>query len=220
MYYIYLITNRVNSKTYIGQSKDITKRWSDHRRAVLNNNPKQIVHHAMIKYGLNDFVFEVIFGSKTQDDINWAEEYFIQHYDSTNSEKGYNLTNGGSVAPKTEEWKRKVSEKLMGHEVTQETRDKVSRGNTGKVRTDEFKKNVGEFHKGKIVSEETREKLSTLNKGNRNWLGKKHTDESKQKVSKANKGRRPAEITIQKSLEKTKGRTWKLVGGKRVWMDK
>lgn len=173
----------------------------------------------MIKYGLDDFVFEVIFGCKTQDDINWAEEHFIHHYDSRNSEKGYNLTNGGSVAPKTEEWKRKVSEKLMGHEVSQETRDKVSKGNTGKVRSDEFKKGVSEFHNGKIVSEETRAKLSTLNKGNQNWLGKKHTDESKQKVSEANKGRKPAKITIQKSLEKTKGKTWKVIDGKRVWVD-
>lgn len=219
-YNIYKLTNIINHKIYIGQSKDVAQRWRHHRASVKNNRPTQIVHHAMIKHGLDNFVFEIIFSCYTQDDINWAEEYFIHYYDSRNPEKGYNLTNGGSVAPKTEEWKRKVSEKLMGHEVTQEARDKISQGNTGKIRTDEFKKNVSIFHKGKEVSEETRQLLSTINLGNKNNLGHKHSDESKQKMSKANKGRKPAEITIQKAREAFTGKTWKMIDGKRVWLDK
>jgi group I intron endonuclease len=215
-YFIYLLSNKINGKVYVGQSKDITKRWSDHRRAVVNNKPIQIVHHAMIKYGLDDFVFEVIFGCKTQDDINWAEEYFIKYYDSRNSKNGYNLTNGGSVAPKTEEWKQKVSQTLMGHEVSLETRDKLSKSHTGKICSLEHRKNISIALSERIIKPETRQKLSKINMGNKNALGNqsglgyRHTEEAKIKIGNAARGK----------STKNKGRSWKIIDGKRVWADK
>lgn len=218
-YFIYLLTNKINEKIYVGQSKDVNQRWRHHKASVKNNRPTQIVHHAMIKYGLDNFVFEVIAGCKTQEDINWAEEYFINYYDSINN--GYNLTNGGCVAPKTEEWKRKVSEKLMGHEVTQETRDKVSKGNTGKIRSDEFKKDVGDFWRGKERTKEHRENLS------KSLTGNKLSEETKQKISISGKGRVTSEETKKKISEKSKlqekryaGKSWKIIDGRRVWIDK
>lgn len=57
---IYRITNKINNKNYIGQAISVSRRWSDHRRAVLLNKPTQIIHHAMIKYGLENFEFEII----------------------------------------------------------------------------------------------------------------------------------------------------------------
>ena len=217
---LYLITNKVNGKVYVGQAAEVAKRWYDHRKAVRMNKPTQIVHHAMIKYGLDNFVFEIIACCRSQEDANYTETELVKQYDSfTGNGKGYNATLGGMNAPKTEEWKRKVSEKLMGHEVSQETRDKVSKGNTGKVRSEEFKKGVSDFHKGKIVSEETKEKLSNINKGNTNFKGKQHSEEAKQKISKANKGRKPSEAALKKAKEAFTGKTWKLIDGKRVWIE-
>ena len=218
---LYRITNKLNGKVYIGQATDIAKRWHDHRTAALNSRPTQIIHHALIKYGLDNFEFEIIAMCKSQYDANVSETELVKQYNSfiVNGE-GYNATLGGMNAPKTDEWKKKVSESLMGHEVTKETRDKVSKGNTGKIRSKEFKKDVGDFWRGKWRSEGHRTNLSNSLKGNKNCLGHKHSDESKQKMSKATKGKRPSENAIFKSIEKTKGRTWKIIDGKRVWVDK
>ena len=218
---LYRITNKINQKVYIGQAENYEHRWADHRRAVRNNRPTQTIHYALIKYGLEHFDFEIIASCKTQDDANCIETQLVTQYDSfIKNGKGYNATLGGMNAPKTEEWKRKVSEKLMGHEVSQETRDKVSKGNTGKIRSEDFKKDVSNFHKGKLVSEETRQKLSDINKGNTNFKGKYHSEESKQKTSKANKGRKPSKLAIQKAQEAFTGKTWKVIDGKRVWIEK
>lgn len=108
MHHIYKITNLINGKIYIGQARNVAKRWSDHRAACKHNRPTQAIHRAFIKYGLENFTFEVIASCKTQDDVNEIETICVKQYDSYR--KGYNNTNGGSNAPKTEEWKAKVSE--------------------------------------------------------------------------------------------------------------
>lgn len=214
---LYRITNKVNGKVYIGQAADVSKRWYDHRKAVRLNKPTQAVHYAMIKYGLDKFAFEMIASCKTQDDANEIETELVKQYDSFIANgKGYNATLGGMNAPKTKKWKQKVSQTLIGHEVSQEARDKISQGNTGKVRSEEFKKNVGDFWRGKERPEEHSQHLSESLQGNQNCLGKqnalgyKHTEETKQRIAEAIRGK----TTVHK------GRTWKLIDGQRVWMDK
>lgn len=57
---IYKITNLTNNKVYIGQSKNIEERWSNHRKDSFNikdveyNSP---LHRAIRKYGLSNFEF-------------------------------------------------------------------------------------------------------------------------------------------------------------------
>lgn len=103
---LYKITNSINSKVYIGQATNVSKRWSDHRRAAENNRPVQPIHYAMIKYGLNNFVFDNIASCRSQDDANWLETELVSQYDSfISNDKGYNATLGGMTAPKSEEWK-------------------------------------------------------------------------------------------------------------------
>jgi len=107
---LYRITNKINGKIYIGQATNISKRWSDHRAAVQKLKPTQIIHHAMIKYGLDNFEFEVIASCKTQEDANETETELVKQYDSFISNgKGYNATLGGMNAPKTEAWRNHMS---------------------------------------------------------------------------------------------------------------
>lgn len=49
----------------------------------------------MRKYGLDKFSFEVIEECR-QEDLNDREIYWIKYYDSTNTEKGYNIKLGGN----------------------------------------------------------------------------------------------------------------------------
>lgn len=218
IHYLYRITNKQNGKIYIGQTVQPDKRWSQHRNDAAK--PTMVIHHAIKKYGADNFEFEVIAGCKTWEDTNDVETLLVSQYGSL-VPNGYNIAPGGMNAPKTEEWKRKVSQALMGHEVSQETRDKVSKGNTGKVRSEEFKQGVSAFHTGKFVSEETRQLLSEIN------TGKKASEETKLKIGAANKGRKLSEEArrrigdaIRGTSTVHKGRTWKVIGGKRVWVDK
>jgi group I intron endonuclease len=190
IFYLYRITNTVNGKIYIGQTINPGSRWYSHKKEANRENPRMVIARAIKKYGSSGFLFELIACCHNQGDANETEAKLVRQYDSQNSEKGYNIAPGGMNAPKSEEWKRKVSEKLMGHKVSRETRDKVSKGNTGKKRSDEFKKNVGNFWRGRERSEEHRQNLSESLKGNTNSIGSQ------------------------------RGKTWKIIDGKRVWTEK
>lgn len=55
---IYQITNTTNNKKYIGQSVNITDRWREHRKRA--NYSTEYLYQAMRKYGISNFVFEVL----------------------------------------------------------------------------------------------------------------------------------------------------------------
>lgn len=74
-----------------------------------------------------------------------------------------------------------ISEKMMGHEVSEETRKKISFYSSN--RSEETLKKIGEASKGRIHSQETREKMSLSHKG------KKKPPGHGEKVSKARKGK-------------------------------
>lgn len=93
---IYKITNQINGKVYIGQSTDINRRWREHKNS---SNKAECLHYplyrAFAKYGLQNFVFEVIEECKV-DELNQKEIFWINKYDSYRN--GYNQTNGGQNA--------------------------------------------------------------------------------------------------------------------------
>ena len=98
---VYKITNKINNLCYIGISKNINKRWKDHKKYYLkhvetkNNHNK--LYNAMKLYGINNFSFEIIESFETLDlqKLKDREIYWISYYDSYNN--GYNLTIGGDI---------------------------------------------------------------------------------------------------------------------------
>lgn len=87
---IYKIENKINGKIYIGQSKNIQKRWEEHKSC---QKPNAILTIAFQKYGISNFDFSVIEECQ-QDELDEREKYWIQYYNSF--EDGYNLTRGGN----------------------------------------------------------------------------------------------------------------------------
>lgn len=169
---LYRITNKINGKVYIGQAQDYKHRWSDHRLAVRGNKPTQIIHHAMIKYGIDNFDFEVIASCKTQDDANYTETELVEQYGSFVRNGGYNATLGGMNAPKTEEWKQK----LRDHWANPEYKAKVGAA-------------ISQTHMGMGHTEATRQKLSIVRSGAGNSnFGKPRGEETKQKIANTLKG--------------------------------
>ena len=151
---------------------------------------------------------------KKEDELAWKglagliprEQIMIEYYEYYRGENHprFGIKRDASV-------KQKISEKLKGHIVSEETKKIWSEQRKGqkhsderrKIRSeynklnnikppsqkdipksDEHKKKIGDGNRGKIRSEENKQKNRLAN------LGKSHSEETKQKISKANKGRK------------------------------
>jgi group I intron endonuclease len=102
---IYLITNTVNGKVYVGQTVNFKARWKGHHKSLRGNRSKTPhLQHAWNKYGGVAFEFSVlervsIVGltkGEARELLNRKETTWIARFDSTNPEKGYNICKEGS----------------------------------------------------------------------------------------------------------------------------
>ena len=57
---IYMITNKINNKKYIGQSVRIEIRWREHKNSYLKNDTNSHLYNAMKKYGIENFDFNIL----------------------------------------------------------------------------------------------------------------------------------------------------------------
>jgi len=87
---IYKITNHLNNKCYIGQTvQEPNIRWKQH---IKPKKYKCAIYSAILKYGLENFTFEIV--EKTKPELlDEKEIYYIRKYNSYRN--GYNLTKGG-----------------------------------------------------------------------------------------------------------------------------
>ena len=96
---IYVITNLINNKQYVGLSKDCHKRWADHYNKSYTSNRKddleKALYKAMKKYGRDNFSFQII-EECSEDKLAEREIYWIEQLNSY--EKGYNETRGGDIS--------------------------------------------------------------------------------------------------------------------------
>jgi group I intron endonuclease len=94
MGYIYKITNDINQKIYIGQTRcSLEDRWRGHRHDAFIEEKTAKLQRAIRKYGLEHFTLEMI-EECSNDMLNEREEYWIEYYNSYYS--GYNSSRGGS----------------------------------------------------------------------------------------------------------------------------
>ena len=94
MAYIYKISNRLNSKVYIGQTiKTIEERFQEHIYKSHSEKSHPPLHQAFIDLGENNFFIELV-EECDNEILNEREKFWIDYYDSYNS--GYNATIGGS----------------------------------------------------------------------------------------------------------------------------
>lgn len=93
--YIYIITNSINNKIYIGQtSRTIEARWKQHQNAALRGDNQGIVlYNAIRKYGVENFFISMIEETDIKN-LNDREKYWIKYYNSI-VPNGYNVREGG-----------------------------------------------------------------------------------------------------------------------------
>lgn len=112
---IYRIRNKVNGKLYIGRTKSFKRRFQQY---IYDFNNQRIDHinqyllNSMSFHGFENFAFEIveICELSVQQD---RELYYIEYYDTTNKEKGYNLrkdVNGSMITH--EDTSNKISKRL------------------------------------------------------------------------------------------------------------
>jgi group I intron endonuclease len=167
---IYKIKNKTDNKIYIGQAKDIEKRWKTHKRT---------------KYPEDLFSYEILMECDLEQ-LNFWEIAWITSENACDPDVGYNKALGGTSLKniiKSDELKAKLSAALKGkgkgrkkspETIVRMTAAQRGRGKRGK-HTDEHKAKISLACKGK-------------NKGIKNFLGRTHTDEAKAKISAANMG--------------------------------
>ena len=162
---IYVHTNTVNGKSYVGQTcqKNPEGRWHKDGSGYKSNDH---FTNAIRKYGWDAFTHIIVVSGLTLEEANLAESLFIEYFDTMNPVKGYNKKGGGSNGFMSEESKQRIS-----------------KANKGLKRSDEFCKNLSERMKGHDVSCEVRSILSKKCSG---WH---HTEERRRKISEKNTGK-------------------------------
>lgn len=96
MGFIYKITNTINGKAYIGQTRRTIKwRFDQHK----NCNKKYALYYAIDKYGIKNFKVEQL-EECDNSKLDEREIYWIEFYNTYH--KGYNMTKGGRTGNKTQ----------------------------------------------------------------------------------------------------------------------
>lgn len=126
---IYKLTNLVNNKIYIGQTKtSLRKRMISHLSQA-RKYTKAKKHHlqfAIQKYGSDNFQIEIL-ECCNQENLNNREIFWIEYFNTTDPNIGYNCTIGGDGCS-------------MKRKVKQSTRSKISEANLDKWKDNEYKR--------------------------------------------------------------------------------
>lgn len=159
---IYIITNDVNDKVYIGQTtKTLENRIQNHHNSMVTGVDTHI-YRAMRKYGWEKFHFRQIATAESQEDLDYLEQYYIAKYDSVKN--GYNMSFGGSTNTMDSPIvKAKHDAKMRSPEVRKQISEsmKASYAERGGP-TEEHRKHLSESRKALYASEkgdEIREKF-------------------------------------------------------------
>ena len=149
--YIYITTNLINGKRYIGQKK------SDRFLGNKYLGSGKILQEAVRKNGKENFKVDLLEECDTKEELDARERYYIKLFDAARSDDFYNIAIGGQTRAHihTEEEKKHLSEIQIGKYVSEETRHRISIAR---------KKHFEEYpHKG--CSAEHRAKISAKMKG-------------------------------------------------------
>lgn len=159
---IYLITNLINGKQYVGQTiKGYLKRWQGHcvyaNRISNNKQSPQLIDQVIDKYGIENFKIELL-ETVPIEQKDKKEQYYIQKYDTYNN--GYNLTIGGDFNPMFDEKVKQHHKEVMQ---SMELKTKMSTS-VKKAYTDDLRKWFSNDTKQKW-NNATEEQRKTIIKG-------------------------------------------------------
>lgn len=181
-HFIYLTTNLINNKKYIG------KHYGELDDSYLGSGV--LLQRAINKYGEKNFKRIILYISKDAKENNEKEKQFITIYNAVKSDEFYNIASGGDggdlfnclsleqkeiVRKKYKERSTGENNPMYGKHHSEETKQKI-RENTDKSFTQTL---------------EYKQKMSKAVSGEKNGMyGHNHTEISKKKMSDAKKGKK------------------------------
>jgi group I intron endonuclease len=162
---VYLITNAVNGNRYVGSSRDIVLRWTQHCRALnCGHHHNRHLQGAWNIYGADAFTVEVVETVLDWSDLFRAEQWYL---DSVRPE--YNIALDARAPTR-------------GRKMSAAAHAKLIANLTGRVLSDETRAKIARAHRGLRASAETKAKIGaasrnrspeTLDKLRRAATGKK-----------------------------------------------
>lgn len=158
---IYKITNLITNQSYIGQSIDIERRWTEHKTPKAKGNDR--LHKDIQRFGINNFKFEILKECKPSE-LLIEEQMFIKKQNPFYNTVGKKVseTTRKKISESCKEWwenlpdakkKQIISENLKGqpkgHTVSDETKRKIS-------------VKISEIQKQKVICKETGEVFESI----------------------------------------------------------
>ena len=173
--FIYITTNNINGKRYIGQCK-----YQQNRDWQTYLGSGTILKKAIKKYGKENFSREIICNAFSREELSELELHFILEYDAVNRTDFYNMAEGGYATrgflgkTHTEEYKEKMKEFSANRPATDKMRENMA--NVGKLPRTESQTlaskkqaiKMGLANKGKSHSSETLLEMSISRSGKNN----------------------------------------------------
>jgi group I intron endonuclease len=173
---IYSITHRDSGKRYVGSAKNVAARWRLHRHQL-----RRGTHHcahlqrAFDKYGEDVFDWTILEEIPDPAALLGREQYYIDLFGAADGVHGYNS--------------RPVAKSNLGWRPSDETRERMRRGQTGRKHSAETVSKRAESNRGRKHTPESRAKIGAAHRG------KTISAEAKAAVSAAQAGRtRPPEL--------------------------
>lgn len=155
--YIYITTNKITGKIYIGQKHS-------HKFVESYLGSGHILHDSIKRHGNDNFETHIISFYDSADELDEAEKYWIKKYNSQNREIGYNISEGGiwGKCEYTKEEKEKISKKL---------KESIHNFYINESAEHRMKRLAGLKGKGlgRKASKEAREKMSKAAKGRKSY---------------------------------------------------
>lgn len=165
---IYKITNKINGKSYIGQSIDVERRFLHHKKYRRTGEKNKSLYRAIKKYGIENFSFEIIDICR-KEELDKKETYYIEKYGTFKN--GYNMTKGGESILGYEFTKKSIEKRVQSvknyykkHSRSEESREKV-RNSLKKYYNEhpEVRKIIGLQSKGRKMPKEIVKRVAKAN---------------------------------------------------------
>lgn len=191
-YCIYIHTNKINNKKYVGITKtSVNKRWGHNGSGYIRRGNTPFAR-AIKKYGWDNFEHEVVADNLSQEEACNMEVSLIKVLNTCNRDFGYNIQQGGQLGNAgvvfSEESRQKMRDAKVGKKLTEEHKNNISKGcmmHKPAQHTPEGLERLRIANIGKVIPEETRRKISE------SLIGITRSEETRQKMSDNHANKHP-----------------------------